>query len=69
MKKTTLRTAELLDILPDEDILLIKTLVEKMIKAWDPDYTKVSDKERIILEKTCIEMNNGNYIPEKDFWS
>jgi hypothetical protein len=69
MKSTTLKTAELLDILPDEDILLINTLVRKLIVAWDPNFTKVTDSERALLDKSETEMRNGDYISEEDFWS
>ncbi len=69
LKEKTLQTAELLDILPDEDVLIVNELIKKLVKAWDPDYTKVTAKEKKILDKSDNEMKNGDYISEEDFWS
>lgn len=69
LKASTLQTAELLDILPDEDISIVNALVKKLVIAWDPDFTKVTPRERELLEKTDSEMKNGDFISEKDFWS
>lgn len=69
LKASTLQTAELLDILPDEDISIVNALVKKLVIAWDPDFTKVTPRERELLEKTDSEMKNSDFISEKDFWS
>ena len=42
LKATTLQTAELLDILPDEDVSIVNALIKKLVIAWDPDFTKVT---------------------------
>ncbi len=42
LKTATIQTAELLDILPDEDISIVNALVRKLVRAWDPDFTKVT---------------------------
>ena len=69
LKKITIQTAELLDILPDEDISIINALVKKLIMAWDPDFTKVTAEERKLLEDVDAEMKRGEYISEDDVWS
>lgn len=69
LKASTLQTAELLDILPDEDISIVNALVKKLVIAWDSDFTKVTPRERELLEKTDFEMKNGDFISERDFWS
>lgn len=69
LKASTLQTAELLDILPDEDIAIVNALVKKLVIAWDPDFTKLTLRERELLEKTDFEMKNGDFISERDFWS
>ena len=68
LKAATLQTAELLDILPDEDISIVSALVKKLVIAWDPTFTKVTPKEREILEQSDLEMKNGEFISEEDFW-
>lgn len=69
LKASTLQTAELLDILPDEDISIVNALVKKLVIAWDPDFTKLTSREKELLEKTDFEMKNGDFISERDFWS
>lgn len=69
MKEKTLQTAELLDILPEEDFLLVEALVKRLVSAWDPDYIKVTEKEREVIEKSSFELKNGDFVSEKDIWS
>lgn len=69
LKETTLQTAELLDILPDEDVSIVNALIKKLVIAWDPDFTKVTARERELLEKSDSEMKNGDFVSEEDFWS
>ncbi|MCQ2497278.1 MAG: hypothetical protein MJ131_11890 [Lachnospiraceae bacterium] len=69
LKASTLQTAELLDILPDEDVSMVNALIKKLIIAWDPDFTKVTEKEKVLLEKSDSEIKNGDFISEEDFWS
>lgn len=68
LKAATLHTAELLDILPDEDVSMVNALVKKLIIAWDPNFTKLTAREREILETSDLEMKNGDFISEEDFW-
>lgn len=68
LKVSTLQTARLLDILPEDDISFVNALVKKLVIAWDPDFTKVTAEERELLEKSDSEMKNGDYISEEDFW-
>lgn len=69
LKPITLQTVELLDMLPEEDILLVNSLVKKLLVAWDPDFTKLTIKEREQLEKSDEEIKTGDYVSEKDIWN
>ena len=69
LKAITLQTAKLLDILPDEDISIVNALIKKLVIAWDPNFTKLTAREKELLEKTDEEMKKGEYISEKDFWT
>lgn len=69
LKDKTLQTAELLDILPEEDVSMVNDLVKKLVVAWDPDFTKLTTKEREILEKSDFDMKNGDFVTEEDVWS
>lgn len=68
LKAITQQTAELLDVLPDEDIFTVNKLVKKMVLAWDPDFTKVTAREKRILETADDEFSRGDYISEEEFW-
>lgn len=63
-----METAEFLKMLPKEKQLYFNDLVKQTIREWDPDFTKVTAKEKELLEKTDEEMKNGEYISEEDFW-
>ena len=69
LKTKTLQTAELLDLLPDEDISMVNALTQKLVKAWDPDFTKLTAKEKAVLDQSDAEMKNGDFITEDEFWS
>lgn len=69
MKAMTIQTAQLLDMLPDEDIAIVHALVKKLVMAWDPDFTKVTAEERALLEQSDAEIKKGNYVSEKEIWS
>ena len=69
LKASTMQTAKLLDILPDEDISIVNAIIKKLIIAWDPNFTKLTKEERKILEESDNEMKNGEFISEEEFWS
>ena len=63
------QTTDMLTLLPDEDVSLVYEFVKKLIKAWDPDYTKVTPEERKILEQADREMEKGEYFTEDEVWT
>ena len=69
MSNVAMQTAELLDMLPESDAVMINELVKKLIKAWDPDFTKVTEAERLILEKADEEMKHGEYFTDDEVWN
>lgn len=68
MKATTLQIAELIDILPEEDVAIVDAFVKKLVHAWDPDFTRVTASERESLEESDAEMKKGEFIPEEEVW-
>ena len=63
-----METAELIKMLPEEKQLYFNDLVKQAIREWDPNFTKVTAKEKELLDKSDEEMKNGEYISEEDFW-
>ena len=54
-----------MDILPDEDISIINTLVKRLVLEWDPDFTKITAREKEILEMSDTEMKKGTLYLKK----
>ena len=51
MSTKTTEITEMLDILPESDLDLAYEIIKKMVLAWDPDFTKLTESERIRLEE------------------
>lgn len=41
---------ELYEMLPEQDKMLAYELMKRMVLAWDPDYTKLTQSEKEALE-------------------
>ena len=51
MSEKVMQIAEMIDMLPEQDQSLAYELIKKLVLAWDPDFTKVTPKERRELEE------------------
>ncbi len=58
------QTSQMLSLLPEEDVSLVNAFVKKLILAWDPDFTKVTEEERKLLDEADSEIKNGEYFTE-----
>lgn len=58
MNAKTQQISEMIEMLPETDQNLAFELIKKLVLAWDPDYTKLTPKEKIQLEKS----QNEGYI-------
>lgn len=54
--------AKMVELLPENDQLLAFELVKKLVLAWDPDFTKLTDDE----EKELEESMSGEYVDIND---
>lgn len=45
MSNTAIEAARMMDMLPDEDKTFAYEFIKKLVKAWDPDFTKVTPEE------------------------
>ena len=52
MSTKTAEITEMLDILPESDLNLAYGIIKKMVLAWDPDFTKLTESERVRLEQS-----------------
>ena len=51
MSERTMEIAKMIDMLPEQDQTLAFELIKKLVLAWDPDYTKLTAKEKAELEE------------------
>lgn len=68
MRTLAKKTAQLIDMLPDEELGIVNSLVTRLVKAWDPDFTKVTPEEKRQLDQADAEMANGQYYTEEEVW-
>lgn len=45
MSNMAIDAARMMDMLPDEDKIFAYEFIKKLVKAWDPDFTKVTPEE------------------------
>ena len=45
MSNMSIDAARMMDMLPDEDKTFAYEFIKKLVKAWDPDFTKVTPEE------------------------
>ena len=58
------RIAQMVDMLPDADQALALAMVEKLVLAWDPDFTKVTPDEDAAMAQAIWELDAGEYVPD-----
>lgn len=58
----TQETVKLMEILPESDREIALDFIKKLVLEWDPDYTKLTDKEKSELDEAVQEFNNGETI-------
>lgn len=58
MTKTIELTVNMLEMLPAQEQNFALELVKRLVRAWDPDFTKLTPEERARLEAA----EEGEYI-------
>lgn len=62
MSEKTREIISLIDMLPEQDQNLAYEIIKKMVLAWDPDFTKLTNSEKNSLDIAETEINNGDYV-------
>ncbi len=62
MSETVMNAARIMNMLPVDDQEFAYEFIKKLVLAWDPDFTKLTDEERELLEKA----ENSEFIDETD---
>lgn len=62
MSDIAMDVARMMDMLPDEDKNLAYEFIKKLVKAWDPDFTRVTPEEADRIEAA----ERSGFIAESD---
>ncbi len=62
MSGIVMDAARMLEMLPDSDKNLAYEFIRKLVLAWDPDFTKVTNEE----EKMIAEAEESGFVDEAD---
>ncbi len=66
MSEKALEAARLIEMLPEDDQNFAFEFIKKLVRAWDPDFTKLTAEEARRLEKA----ENSGFVNEEDIdWS
>ena len=66
MTSTTMEIAQMLEMLPQEEQTFACELMKKLIRAWDPDYTKLTHQEAIDLKLAHEQVANGDVYSDDE---
>lgn len=62
MSEKALEAARLMDMLPEADQSFAYEFIKKLVRAWDPDFTKVTPQEAREIE----EAEASGFVDESD---
>ena len=66
MSTATREAINLMEILPESDQKFALEFIKKLVLAWDPNYTKVTEKEKAELDEAVREMQAGETVSHND---
>lgn len=58
--------AELAEMLPQEEQAFALAFMQRLVRAWDPDFTKLTPEEKQRLEKAEQEIARGEFFTDED---
>ena len=62
MSNIAMDAARLIDMLPEQDKNLAYEIIRKLVLAWDPDFTKVTEEEA----KQIAQAEKSGFMDEAD---
>ena len=64
MSTVIAHTIEIMNVLPVEDQELLYSIAKKLIRAWDPDFTKLTPLEASELKQIIKDVEDGEFVSE-----
>lgn len=62
MSENVKKTIDMLELLPETEQNLAYEFIKRLVKAWDPDYTKLTSAEETSLK----EAMNGEFVSSNE---
>ena len=62
MSEIVVDAARMMEMLPDSDKTFAYEFIKKLVLAWDPDFTKVTQEEA----RQIAEAENSGYVNEEE---
>ena len=55
----------MIEMLPESEQAFVNEMLKRIVKAWDPDFTKVTPNERLEMER---ELERGETVSHEEMW-
>lgn len=52
----------MLEMLPEQEQVFAYELIKRLVLAWDPDFTRVTQEEAAALDEAIEEYHRGEFI-------
>ena len=62
MSELAMKTAAMLDMLPEEEQALAFEMLRRIVLAWDPDFTKLTPAEAEAVAQAEAEIERGETV-------
>lgn len=66
MTQAIQESVKMLEMLPESEQEFASQFIKRLVLAWDPDFTKLTQEERAVLESAEQRIDNGEYIKDSD---
>jgi len=69
MSAVSKQTIQMLEMLPEKDLETVNELLKMLVRAWDPDFSKVTPSEKKQMDIADQELKAGIYFTDDEVWN
>lgn len=66
MTQAIQEAVKMLEMLPESEPEFASQFIKRLVLAWDPDFTKLTQEERERLEAAEQRIDSGEYVKDSD---
>ena len=66
MTQTIQESVKMLEMLSESEQEFASQFIRRLVLAWDPDFTKLTQEERKRLEASEQRIDSGEYVKDSD---